>query len=85
MTGPWRDRWDPTSPKANSWWAKMYAAKRRAIDRALLASMERELAAMEKPSMTDQARRWMETETEYEQADKDERARIARAFGRPAP
>ena len=29
-------------------WTKLYAAKRRAIDRALLASMERELAAMEK-------------------------------------
>ena len=38
MSGPWRDRWDPTSSKANPHWAAMYAAKRRAIDRALLAS-----------------------------------------------
>ena len=62
------DRWNPTSPKANPHWAAMYAAKRRALDRALLASMERELAEMEKPRQTD-----------------EERARIARAFGRPSP
>lgn len=45
--GPWRDRHDPMSPKANPHWAAMYAAKRRAIDRALLAACERALAEVE--------------------------------------
>ena len=39
--GPWRGRADPTSPKANPHWAKMYAAKRRAIDIALLKEAEK--------------------------------------------
>ena len=37
MTGPWRDRHDPTSPKANKHWSALYAAGRRAIDRIILA------------------------------------------------
>jgi hypothetical protein len=52
-------------------WAKLYAAKRRATDRALLASMEREIAQAEKAAAA------------AARPTKDERERIARAFGRP--
>ena len=38
----------PEGGKAMSLWAKLYARKRAAIDRALLASMEREIAQAEK-------------------------------------
>ena len=31
-----RGRWNPASPKANPHWARMYAAKRRALDVAIL-------------------------------------------------
>ena len=42
--GPWRGRADPMSPKANPHWAAMFAAKRRAIDVALLKEVERAIA-----------------------------------------
>ena len=68
-TGPRKDRWDPTSSKANPHWASMYAAKRRAIDRALLAEVERTIGA--EPVMVDPRA--------------DMRAEIAKAFGSPPP
>lgn len=56
-------------------WSTIHGARRRAIDRALLASMEREIAAMEK--------RTVHSSVKPLDGDGDERARIARAFGRP--
>ena len=47
-TGPWRGRANPMSPKANPHWAKMYLAKRRAIDVALLKEAERMIAVEER-------------------------------------
>ena len=58
-------------------WEKIYGARRRAIDRKLLAAMEREIANEEKLRAKEQT---------YNPApciDDEERARIARAFGRP--
>jgi hypothetical protein len=52
-------------------WNTIHGARRRAIDRALLASMEREIAQAEKAAAKPPA------------IDLTERARIARAFGRP--
>lgn len=72
-------------------WEKIYGARRRATDRRLLASMEREIAQSEKAGRT----RYDGTERDTivgpapdlteASAWKEERARIARAFGRPLP
>ena len=59
-------------------WQQTFGASRRAKDRALLASLEREIA---------QAERVAAAEAKKNPApcvDDEERARIARAFGRPA-
>jgi hypothetical protein len=83
----------------------MYAAKRRALDRALLASMEREIANEEKlraspdwaklqrPITAVEMLEHPEAKAEVmygdvnriKRPDETERARIARAFGRPLP
>ena len=70
-----RGRWDPTHPKANPHWARMYAAKRRALDVAVLREAERALAAEEASQRPPMAQ-----ETTIEDAMRTE---IARAFGRP--
>ena len=69
-------------------WSTMFAARRRAIDRALLASLEREIANEEKlranpayQADVAKMKRWTQ-EVINEQTDA-ERKRIARAFGRP--
>ena len=54
-------------PRANDW-ASKYGAKRRAIDRALLAECERRIDAGRPPSPEDA---------------KEARERLAKAFGRP--
>ena len=83
-------------------WTKLYAAKRRAIDRALLASMEREIANEEKLRASPEWSKLQRPITAAEMIDhpeaaaeaicgdvnrikraESERARIARAFGRP--
>jgi uncharacterized membrane protein len=46
--GPWRGRADPSSSKSNPHWARMYRAKRRAIDIALLKEAERMIALEER-------------------------------------
>jgi hypothetical protein len=51
-------------------WQQAYGARRRAIDRALLAELERQIAAEELEPVT-------RIDTEID------RAAIARAFGRP--
>ena len=84
-------------------WTKLYAAKRRAIDRALLASMEREIANEEKLRASPE---WSKLQKAHHRGQEmidhpeaaaeaicgdvnrikraeSERARIARAFGRP--
>ena len=69
-------------------WEKTFGARRRAIDRALLAECERQIAAQER-AKTPQDGRWT---SEAAQAPKnpeqaswlasEARDRIARAFGR---
>ena len=61
-------------------WEKVFGARRRAIDRRLLASMERELAqavsrAKDQP--------WNPDTAPVHQITEEQRQRIARAFGRP--
>jgi hypothetical protein len=65
-------------------WTKLYAAKRRATDRALLASMEREIAQAEKAAARAGERPWNPETAPGHQITKEERERISRAFGRPA-
>ena len=78
MSAPWRGRrGDPASPKANPHWARMYAAKRRALDLAALREAERAIAAEEAGQRPPMAQ---ETAIEIEE---DMRTEIARAFGRP--
>ena len=59
-----------------SLWAKLYARKRAAIDRALLASMEREIANEERL-------RAKQAAADMKETPEERRVRIARAFGRP--
>ena len=73
--GSSRGRGDPANPKANPHWARMYAAKRRALDVAILKEAERALAAEEASQRPPMAQ-----ETTIEDAMRTE---IARAFGRP--
>jgi hypothetical protein len=51
-------------------WEKLYGAKRRAIDRKLLAALERDIANEERAPR-------------LERENKDAREAIAKAFGRP--
>lgn len=63
-----------------NFWQKMYGAKRRAIDRKLLASLERDIADGERI-----ARKMTATEADAmpaHQITEDQRRRIAAAFGR---
>ena len=69
-------------------WATMFGASRRAKDRALLASVEREIANEEKlranpayQADVAKMKRW--TQEVIDEEAKQERLRIARAFGRP--
>ena len=65
-------------------WATMFGAKRRASDRALLASLEREIVEAERAAKA----REKAGQTRYPKDEPapcvsdEERARIARAFGR---
>lgn len=59
-------------------WEKMYGASRRAKDRALLASVEREIAQAERAAAK------FAKENPAPCISDEERIRIARAFGRPA-
>jgi hypothetical protein len=72
-------------------WDKIYGARRRAIDRRLLASMEREIAAMEKKTppaevvdLTGGLCEHFYPPAKCVLCARNERDRIARAFGRPA-
>ena len=73
-----------------NFWDRMYSAKRRAIDRRLLESMERELAAMEKKTpvevvdLTGGLCEHFYPPAKCVLCARNERARIARAFGRSA-
>ena len=58
-------------------WAKLYGASRRAKDRALLASVEREIAQAERAAAK------FAKENPAPVISDEERFRIARAFGRP--
>ena len=62
--------------KANLW-QKTFGAKRRASDRALLASLEREIAQAEKAAAAEAKKHPAPCVSD------EERFRIARAFGRP--
>ena len=64
--------------KANTW-QRMFGARRRASDRALLASLEREIANEEKLRASGRQKAAIELPTDKT----EERERIARAFGRP--
>ena len=65
-------------PKQNEW-ERLYGAKRRAIDRALLAECEAAIALEEKSGVSEP-----KTETPPSAAVSDDpRVAIARAFGRP--
>ena len=64
-------------------WQKMFGSRRAAIDRALLASMEREIAQAEKASTKAKDRPWNPDTAPVHQITEEERLRIARAFGRP--
>lgn len=67
-------------PKVNLYWSRMFAAKRRAIDLALLEELERTLPeVVDKPSL-DKFVAHMD-----EWVDNDIKAAIAKAFGRPPP
>ena len=57
-------------------WQKMFGSRRAAIDRALLASMEREIANEERL-------RAKQAAAELKETPEQRRQRIARAFGRP--
>jgi acyl dehydratase len=61
-----------------NFWEKTYGASRRRKDRALLASVEREIAQAERA-----AAKALKDNPAPVVSD-EERARIARAFGRPA-
>ena len=58
-------------------WSTMFAARRRAIDRALLASLEREIAQTEKAAAAEAKKHPAPVISD------EERFRISRAFGRP--
>ena len=77
MTGPHKNRWDPASPKANPHWARLYAAKRRALDVSLLREAERAIAAEEATQRPPMGRKT------HPHLSDEARAAIARAFGRP--
>ena len=62
---------------SKNFWEKMYGAKRRATDRALLAAMEREIAQAERAAAK------FAKENPAPVISDEERFRIARAFGRP--
>jgi hypothetical protein len=67
-------------------WQTMFGAKRRASDRALLASLERDIANGEKIAAAN-ARKMTAAEADampVHQISEEERRRIARAFGRPS-
>ena len=62
-------------------WQKMYGARRRAIDRKLLASLERDIADGERI-----ARKMTAAQADampVHQITEEQRRRIAAAFGRP--
>ena len=61
-----------------NFWQQTFGAKRRASDRALLASVERELAQAERAAAK------FAKENPAPVISDEERFRIARAFGRPA-
>ena len=60
-----------------NFWQKTFGAKRRASDRALLASLEREIAQAEKAAAAEAKKHPAPCVSD------EERFRIARAFGRP--
>jgi hypothetical protein len=64
-------------PRKNEW-ASRFGAKRKEIDRRILAEVERQIAAEEAAALQHKAdsahAQWLEDE---------DRERIARAFGRP--
>ena len=67
-------------------WEKVFGAKRRASDKALLASLERDIANGEKIAAAN-ARKMTAAEAAdmpVHQITEEERRRIARAFGREA-
>lgn len=62
-------------------WQKRFGAKRRVIDRAILAECERQIAReAQGPASTDSRSR---TPPQPETTASEARAAIARAFGRP--
>ena len=66
-------------------WLKMYGARRRAIDRKLLASLERDIADGEKIAAAN-ARKATAAKADdmpVHQVTEEQRRRIAAAFGRP--
>ena len=58
-------------------WQQMFGARRRASDRALLASLERELAQAERAAAAEAKKNPAPCVSD------EERFRIAKAFGRP--
>ena len=60
-----------------NYWQKMFGASRRAKDRALLASVEREIAQAERAAAAEAKKNPAPCVSD------EERFRIARAFGRP--
>ena len=58
-------------------WERIYGARRRALDRALLASVEREIAQTERAAAAEAKKNPAPV------INDEERTRIARAFGRP--
>ena len=62
-------------------WQKMYGARRRAIDRKLLASLERDIADGER--IARKAAASQADDMPMHQITEEQRRRIAAAFGRP--
>lgn len=62
-------------------WQRMFGAKRRATDRALLAALEREITAEEK--LRANPRQAAPIDIPPAELNEAEKRRIARAFGRP--
>ena len=65
-------------------WEARYGARRRAIDRALLAEAEAAIGLEENARPHSAAPKWIQAEMREQISFEDsERQRIARAFGRP--
>jgi hypothetical protein len=73
-----RKAWPPMTGPVNTW-AQRFGAKRAAIDRALLAECER---ALDEPQDASKATQTPKTIELASSLNDDQRARIARAFGR---